>query len=291
MLSVHDFCVVMRTRPAKPRPALLHLGVVVLCACDYAVQLGRECSASGCPGSGAVPLDASYRPSSSEMRDAGSSTTPATVVTPLSVAIQDAQGIDIASARLECGTQCLQVDARAEGGSPPYAFVWADGAATASRQLCPDSSQTYQVQVSDSVNSRPANASIRVERVTCGDAATAMVSENRCETYAVELAACSSIANANGAPQLRANQAYTLRLRIPSLSGPGTLQVAGMGAGCILTETLASMMLAGGSVDEKTCLRPTLDTVAIQLVALGGSGAEVLADTSHASFEFCEGCD
>jgi hypothetical protein len=266
---------------------LFRLGLTMLSGCDYAVHLGRECPGAGCSGTEPVALDAGQPAPAHAPSDAGDNATPAA----LSVAIQDARGNSVVSAQLECGTPCLEVAARAEGGSPPYSFTWDDGDTSSHRQLCSDISRNYQVLVHDSASAPPASASIHIERSVCSDAGMSTPPQRRCETYAVELAACSSLANADGVPQLRAAQPYHLRVRVPRSSGPATLQVAGMGANCIITETLADLMLPGGTIDEQLCLRPKLDTVALQLIALAGSAAELLTETSAASFELCEGCD
>jgi hypothetical protein len=51
--------------------------------------------------------------------------------------------------RLSCAGPCADVEAVATGGQPPYTFVWDDGSTSASRQLCPASSTSYFVKVTD----------------------------------------------------------------------------------------------------------------------------------------------
>jgi hypothetical protein len=50
---------------------------------------------------------------------------------------------------LACAGDCATVQAVATGGTPPYSFAWDDGSTTAQRQVCPTSSTSYEVKVSD----------------------------------------------------------------------------------------------------------------------------------------------
>jgi hypothetical protein len=50
---------------------------------------------------------------------------------------------------LSCAGRCADVEAVATGGQPPYTFAWDDGSASASRQVCPASSTSYFVKVTD----------------------------------------------------------------------------------------------------------------------------------------------
>ena len=50
---------------------------------------------------------------------------------------------------LSCSGSCADVQAVATGGYPPYRFAWDDGSTSPQRRVCPTSSTSYQVQVSD----------------------------------------------------------------------------------------------------------------------------------------------
>jgi hypothetical protein len=50
---------------------------------------------------------------------------------------------------LTCAGDCADVEAVATGGHPPYAFAWDDGSTSASRRVCPTSTTSYRVRVSD----------------------------------------------------------------------------------------------------------------------------------------------
>jgi hypothetical protein len=50
---------------------------------------------------------------------------------------------------LTCAGDCADVEAVATGGHPPYAFAWDDGSTSASRRVCPTSTTSYGVRVSD----------------------------------------------------------------------------------------------------------------------------------------------
>jgi hypothetical protein len=50
---------------------------------------------------------------------------------------------------LSCTESCAIVEAVGVGGHPPYTFQWNDGPTTATRQVCPTSSKSYSVEVTD----------------------------------------------------------------------------------------------------------------------------------------------
>ena len=50
---------------------------------------------------------------------------------------------------LGCAGSCVDVEAVATGGSPPYAFTWEDGSTGPTRHLCPSSTTEYSVTVTD----------------------------------------------------------------------------------------------------------------------------------------------
>lgn len=50
---------------------------------------------------------------------------------------------------LSCSGDCAIVEAVGTGGCPPYTFKWGDGSTAATRQVCPTSTTTYDVKVTD----------------------------------------------------------------------------------------------------------------------------------------------
>jgi hypothetical protein len=54
---------------------------------------------------------------------------------------------------LSCTGPCAEVEAVASGGDPPYMFAWEDGSTRATRQVCPTSSTSYRVKVTDTGSS------------------------------------------------------------------------------------------------------------------------------------------
>ena len=49
-----------------------------------------------------------------------------------------------------CDGECVEVQAAARGGFPPYAFVWEDGSTGATRKLCAEQTAKFTVAVTDS---------------------------------------------------------------------------------------------------------------------------------------------
>jgi hypothetical protein len=77
---------------------------------------------------------------------------------------------------LSCASGCASVEAVATGGHAPYTFVWEDGSTDATREVCPTSSTSYSVQVTDTGSSgefpRPpatAHAALTADVIACPD--------------------------------------------------------------------------------------------------------------------------
>jgi hypothetical protein len=66
----------------------------------------------------------------------------------LTLELDDAQGMKIQSATLQCGA-CVDVEAVVHGGNPPYTFAWEDGSEDAKYQVCATASGTVRVSVTD----------------------------------------------------------------------------------------------------------------------------------------------
>jgi hypothetical protein len=50
---------------------------------------------------------------------------------------------------VSCAGDCVEVQAVAEGGHPPYHYTWSDGSTDAKRSICPDRAMRYEVSASD----------------------------------------------------------------------------------------------------------------------------------------------
>jgi len=77
---------------------------------------------------------------------------------------------------LSCAGDCAMVEAVGTGGLPPYSFKWDDGTTSATRQVCPTSSTSYDVKVTDTGTvgevPRPAEtaqASVTADLLSCPD--------------------------------------------------------------------------------------------------------------------------
>jgi hypothetical protein len=77
---------------------------------------------------------------------------------------------------LTCANGCADVVAVASGGNPPYSFAWDDGATGAARHVCPTSSRSYSVTVTDTGTSgelaraaQSTQASVTASVIACPD--------------------------------------------------------------------------------------------------------------------------
>jgi hypothetical protein len=58
-------------------------------------------------------------------------------------------GMTVTFVTLSCADRCADVVAVASGGNAPYTYRWADGATGAARHVCPSSTTSYAVSVTD----------------------------------------------------------------------------------------------------------------------------------------------
>lgn len=68
---------------------------------------------------------------------------------PLDAYFEEQQMI-ITFVSLHCAGDCVDVQAVATGGNPPYTYSWDDGSTNAIRHLCPNTNTSYHVKVTDS---------------------------------------------------------------------------------------------------------------------------------------------
>ncbi|MGH7438016.1 MAG: hypothetical protein ACRENE_20230 [Polyangiaceae bacterium] len=85
-------------------------------------------------------------------------------------------GVQVKLVTLSCSGDCATVEAVGVGGNPPYTFSWSDGFTAATRSVCPTSTTSYSVTVTDTGGGgelgRPAEtakASVRADVLSCPD--------------------------------------------------------------------------------------------------------------------------
>ncbi len=84
--------------------------------------------------------------------------------------------VEVKLLTLRCPGDCATVEAVGTGGNPPYTFSWDDGATAATRSVCPTSTTSYSVEVTDTAEGgelgRPAEtaqAVLSVDVLSCPD--------------------------------------------------------------------------------------------------------------------------
>lgn len=129
------------------RPLLLLAACVpVLAACssDDRLVLGRKPGPAAGNGSGTSAAGGSFG-------NAGGNTArvPDASAAMLAVDIQrEAVAVEIVT--VQCAGECVDVEAVARGGYPPYAYAWENGSSDPTRRLCPDATQQFSVIATDS---------------------------------------------------------------------------------------------------------------------------------------------
>jgi hypothetical protein len=80
---------------------------------------------------------------------------------------------------LTCAAGCATVEAVGTGGYPPYTFKWDNGATSATRQVCPTASTSYDVKVTDtgtsgefSRSAESVDAPLSARVIACPDGGT-----------------------------------------------------------------------------------------------------------------------
>jgi hypothetical protein len=123
--------------------------------CALALLCG--CSASGASHSIVVGTDGNGGASNGQ--ENGGSTAvqvgDGSVLAPLSAQIEDARGVTVTFVTLSCSDACADVVAVAKGGFEPYAFKWENGSTNPRRTVCPSSTTSYSVTVTDAGVSSP----------------------------------------------------------------------------------------------------------------------------------------
>jgi hypothetical protein len=86
-------------------------------------------------------------------------------------------GIAVTFVTLSCAGDCADVEAVASGGHPPYRFAWDDASTNATRRVCPTSTTSYRVKVTDAGTAgelatppETAEASLTADLLACPDA-------------------------------------------------------------------------------------------------------------------------
>jgi hypothetical protein len=122
----------------------LALGFLSFAACGHDVSTGRRCG----PGAASCANDAS-RGGDGDASGTSGHGTPGSSDNALRVHVEDVARMTIEVVTVKCAGECVDVEAVAHGGNPPYAFSWQDGESGAQRRLCPKASTTYAVQATD----------------------------------------------------------------------------------------------------------------------------------------------
>lgn len=112
--------------------------LALMTSCSVDVDIGRECPARGEACSPLPPLPAS-----------APAPVAASPVEPLAVHVETS-GLAVSHVTVTCEHPCVQVEAVAQGGQPPYRFTWDDGFDQAARLLCPGALSRIGVAVQDS---------------------------------------------------------------------------------------------------------------------------------------------
>lgn len=149
--------------------ARLSCASLVLTACATAAHPGTTDSQLPDGGDLESTTDAGARSRGASNTNAGAKV--------LTVEVEDIREMKVTVVAVACAGDCVEVEAVAEGGHPPYHYAWSDGSTDASREICPDRATRYEVEASDTAVDRQefpymalrASAAVEAKLLTCGD--------------------------------------------------------------------------------------------------------------------------
>jgi hypothetical protein len=225
---------------------------------------------------------------------------------------------------LSCAGACAMVQAVGIGGHPPYTFAWDDGTTGATRRLCPSSSATYDVAVTDTATTgeiaraaSTAHASVTADVLACPDAgsppdaspdatastcaATAPLLEG-CETISLDFPAVSQCPfdatqdwSYHCLPQPLA-AGHTYRATIASTGvfvagDPEEWTAAAGPADCSEKESFVSdTVSASGDVNASGCTTLTADAPAVLWDIVLEGTFHATTSPNPITVQICEGC-
>ena len=218
---------------------------------------------------------------------------------------------------------CVDVDAVATGGSPPYAFTWEDGSTGPTRHLCPSSTTEYSVTVTDTATAgelgtpaATAHADLTADVTACPDASTASDAStvldgtdqdpglpdastddaSTCFLLGSDVynpgPSCSVFGRVfvftlSGLPfPLRAGQGYSIGAHILSSGSSLGSSVWSLGPstdGCTVSAPLAQWTSTGADVVQTVCVKPQQDLTQLFV-------AQSITGSAGAEFTYCGPC-
>ena len=215
--------------------------------------------------------------------------------------IENSSHLAVKFVTLSCSGDCATVEAVGTGGYPPYTFKWDDGSISATRKVCPTSTTSYSVKVTDTgtvgeLARAPETMQVPLTAnvIACpdggpSDAAPGDGSVSGCMTLTNPFVSASSCPDEGGATYgtfmlpfpLEEGASYTMTL-IPTLASTTTAAVTfyGLTAACGL-DTLGTITVpANNTMPQSACLHPqeTLSSIAMDFIGWTNT------------MTFCSGC-
>ena len=114
-----------------------------------AAWLGLGCSAGSTSGSGGTGDGRGGNSSSGGAGSGGQLSAVGDAGKSFAVHFEQGQ-VEVQTVVLNCAGDCADIVAVATGGYAPYSFAWDDGSTNATRHVCPSSTSSYRVSVTDS---------------------------------------------------------------------------------------------------------------------------------------------
>lgn len=151
---------------------LMALSIAVGCGAagdkpERALHVGDEAVDAGRAKTAPEVMPDNPPPAVMMLPNAASAGAPATRVglAKLEIEIHDAAGTPLSAVALPCPSGCVDVEAVAMGGNPPYQYSWDDGSDQPKRQICAGSADMLGVGVTDTAQ-RTAEFGHDAERAT-----------------------------------------------------------------------------------------------------------------------------
>jgi hypothetical protein len=218
---------------------------------------------------------------------------------------------------VSCTGPCADVVAVPTGGHAPYTFKWDDGSTTAARQVCPTSSTSYDVNVTDTGTSgelaraaETVQVPLTANVIACPDGGAAEAGATNCETILTFLPSgpvtsdggvesCSSsaageTAGISSSVALQAGQEYEI---VENATGsallfgspPPVWNYYASPSDCNpgpAGQSLGSMTFDPGTPIQSLCFRASADYSHVNLFS-----SSLAVGLANGIWQLCRGCD
>jgi hypothetical protein len=214
---------------------------------------------------------------------------------------------------LGCSNGCADVEAVPTGGTAPYTFAWSDGATGATRHVCPASTSTFHVDVTDAATTgefpTPAEtvgASLTANVIACPEAGLPGAGVSNCTPIltvsppsgtvsgtgaeSCTSGSTSSLSAFSATASLKKGETYTIKQDVTGtvLAGRASWNIYGSAARC--ASPPGGQLLGTLTFDPSATTNSFCFTAADDYSAIDWEFTSVAAGVGQGVYSLCNGC-